>query len=183
MKLRPYHWSTTLKSHLEIPRNYALTQTDHTQSIKKDLSYIYIYTCHIPALHNPPLSCFQWIHTNSLFSNHKMWNFISCQYHATLNINHLICFTCQDHTFSSFTIHESHHSYITVHHIFYHNNYIQASANHPRTRNNQTPHFPRPTPRSGWRISLRRETLAQASPLRLGEGSKRGNSNLTWDLT
>ena len=35
----------------------------------------------------------------------------------------------------------------------------------------------RPTPRSGWRVSLRRETLAQASLLRLGEGSKKGNSS------
>ena len=31
----------------------------------------------------------------------------------------------------------------------------------------------RPTPRSGWRVSLRRDVLAQASPLRLGEGSKK----------
>jgi len=31
------------KSHLETPRNYALTQTNHSQSIKKDLSCIYIY--------------------------------------------------------------------------------------------------------------------------------------------
>ncbi|QCD96234.1 hypothetical protein DEO72_LG6g936 [Vigna unguiculata] len=32
--------------------------------------------------------------------------------------------------------------------------------------------------RSGERLSPRRETLAQASPFRLGEGSKRGTVNL-----
>jgi len=36
-------------------------------------------------------------------------------------------------------------------------------------RNNQAPHCPRPTPRSGWRVSLRRETLAQAWDSRSGE--------------
>ncbi|QCD85874.1 hypothetical protein DEO72_LG3g395 [Vigna unguiculata] len=33
--------------------------------------------------------------------------------------------------------------------------------------------LPRPAPRSGSRVSLRRDVLAQASPLRLGEGLKR----------
>jgi len=39
-------------------------------------------------------------------------------------------------------------------------------------RNNQTSHYPRPTPRSSWRVSLKRESLTQASPLRLGEARK-----------
>jgi len=42
-------------------------------------------------------------------------------------------------------------------------------------RNNQTSLYPRPTPRSGWRVSLRREgLLLRRAPLRLGKGSNRG---------
>jgi len=88
MELRPDHWSTTLKSHLEISRIYTLTIDElysinqegfnmhtHTHTHTHTHIYIYIdiyiYIYHIPAPHNPPVSYSQWIHTNPLFSNHE----------------------------------------------------------------------------------------------------------------
>jgi len=59
------------------------------------------------------------------------------------------------------------HIYNSSSHVFHHNNHIQASANHPRIINNQC-HTALPS------SSLRLKGLVQTSPIRLGEGSKRG---------
>ena len=57
-------------------------------------------------------------------------------------------------------------------HVSYHNNHTQTISNHPRAIKPPNSALSRPTPRSGRRVSLRRDVLAQAVPLRLGEGSK-----------
>jgi len=49
------------------------------------------------------------------------------------------------------------------------------NSNHKWVNTQPNTTLPRPIPRSGWRVSLRRDILAQASPLRLGEGSKRAS--------
>ena len=56
---------------------------------------------------------------------------------------------------------------------FQHNTQNQASIIHTKLRKQSNIALPRPAPRSGWRVSLRQDVLAQASPLRLGEGSKK----------
>jgi len=63
---------------------------------------------------------------------------------------------------------------------------VSASIIHTKPRKQSNIALPRPAPRSGWRVSLRRDVLAQASLLRLSEGSKkwsrstRGVSPLAW---
>jgi len=56
--------------------------------------------------------------------------------------------------------------------MFHHSNHTQAITNSPRAAKHSNHALSRLTPRSGWRVSLRRDGLVQASPLRLGEGSK-----------
>ena len=71
------------KSHLETPRNYALTRTKHAQPINKDSSYRFIHTHRILVLHNPSLLIFQWIHSSSSFSTNIVEFHLmpmSCQY-------------------------------------------------------------------------------------------------------
>jgi len=67
----------------------------------------------------------------------------------------------------SSTIRDSCQAYITLHyiHVSHHNVHTQTNTNHPRMNKHPNNVLPRPTPRSGWRVSLRRDVLAQASPL------------------
>jgi len=93
---------------------------------------------------------------------------------------------------SSFTIHESCQAYIILHyiHVSHHNIHSQTNTNHPRTNKRPNIAPPRPTPRSGWRVSLSRDVLAQASPpsprrgLEKGAGahagSRLGETPLAW---
>jgi len=75
----------------------------------------------------------------------------------------------------SFIIHKSCYVYTILHyiHVPHHSNHTQTKTNHPGINKHPNTILSRPTPRSGWRVSLRRDILVQASPLRLGEGSKR----------
>jgi len=51
------------------------------------------------------------------------------------------------------------------------------NSNHKRVNTQPNKTLSHPIPRSGWRVSLKRDILAQASPLRLGEGSKRASGS------
>jgi len=82
----------------------------------------------------------------------------------------------------SFIIHESCYVYIILHyiHVPHHNIHTQTKTNHPRINKHPNTALSRPAPRSGWRVSLRRDSLAQASPplprrrLKTGTGKQRG---------
>jgi len=104
MKLRPDHWSTTLKSHLEISRNYALT-IDQSCSINQVIFIIHITSCQ-PF---PPIL----IHIQIL-NSHQFILCISYQYHVSL----ILTISFKSHAKFipnlSFTIHESHHSCIII---------------------------------------------------------------------
>jgi len=71
----------------------------------------------------------------------------------------------------SSTIHESCYAYIILHyiHVSHYNIHTQTNIKHPRINKHLNTALSRPAPRSGWRVSLRRDVLAQASPLRPGE--------------
>jgi len=75
----------------------------------------------------------------------------------------------------SSTIHDSSQACIILHyiHISHHTIHPQTNIIHPRIDRHPNSGLPCPTPRSGWKVSLRRDVLAQANLLRLGEGSKR----------
>ena len=81
----------------------------------------------------------------------------------------------------SSTIHDSCQAYIIFHyiHVSHHNIHTQTKTNHPRINKLPNSVLPRPAPRSGWRVLLRRDVLTQASPLRLGEGSRKHPENIT----
>jgi len=100
--------------------------------------------------------------------------FNSSRYHASLIITTSFSSHAKSIPYPSSTIHESCQAYIIFHyiHVSHHNVHSQTNTNHPRTYKHPNSTLPRPTLRSGWRVSLRRDELAQASPLRLGEGSK-----------
>jgi len=88
----------------------------------------------------------------------------------------------------SSTIHDSCQACIILHyiHVSHHTIHTQTNINHPRINKHPNSVLPRPTPRSSWRVSLRRDVLAQARrarsgepPLRLGEGSRKYPENIT----
>jgi len=65
----------------------------------------------------------------------------------------------------SSTIHESCQTYLILQyiHISHYNIHTQTNINHPRTNKHPNITRSRPAPSSGWRVSLRRDVLAQAS--------------------
>jgi len=79
MELRPHHWSTTLKSHLETSRNYVLTtwqthtnsQVTDTYIIHRNLipSFVtnpyFSYVESIPTCHSQP-----WVKCSSSYQSH-----------------------------------------------------------------------------------------------------------------
>jgi len=97
---------------------------------------------------------------------------ISYQYHASLIPTISFKLHAKFIPNPSFTIHESHHSYTTIHHIFLPQQ-LYPSKCQP-SKNKKQPNTTLPSPSS----SLRLKGLAQASPLRLDEGSKRGTITL-----
>jgi len=62
----------------------------------------------------------------------------------------------------SSTIHDSSQAYIILHYIqvSHHNIPTQTNTNHPRMNKHPNSVLPRPVPRLGWRVSLRRDVLA-----------------------
>jgi len=105
MELRPDHWSTTLKSHLEISR---ITHWHESIILNQSRMIYHTYT-HIHVTYQLYINHLFHVPSESIpihYSQTIDVEFISCQYHATLITNHLIRFTCQDHTFTSipFTI-------------------------------------------------------------------------------
>ena len=114
MELRPIHWSTTLKSHLEISRNYALN-TDQSYSINQVMFTIHNISCQPlqPILiHNQRLNPYQLI-----FFKQWIYICISYQYHVSL----IPPISFESHVKfipnPSSTIHESHHSCIIIYHM------------------------------------------------------------------
>ena len=114
---------------------------------------------------------------------------ISNQYHVTLIPVHSFISYAKFPQYPSFTIHESYHAYLAIHcahihtygHVSHHNNHTQTNSDHQRAIKQPNTALSRPTPRSGRRVSLRRDVLAQAGPLRLGEARRR-NQEPTRDL-
>ena len=71
----------------------------------------------------------------------------------------------------SSTIHDSCQACIILHyiHVSHHTIHTQTNISHLIINKHPSSVLPRPTPRSGWRVSLRRDVLAQARRARLGE--------------
>ena len=86
-----------------------------------------------------------------------------------INSNSLINFTCQASTISiiPFLNYFTHtwQSIIYIKHI----KHTQTITNHPRTTKQPNHALSRPIPRSGWRVSLKRDSLAQARQSRSSE--------------
>jgi len=91
----------------------------------------------------------------------------SCLFHT----NHFITNSCETHVNPLFTIHDLHHSIILIH-IKPLAQYSKPSKHHPYKAKRTISHFT-----ASPSTSLRLEGLAQASPLRLGEGSRRHKEN------
>jgi len=114
MELRPDHWSRTLKSHLEISRNYALT-TDQSCSINQVMFTIHNISCQPlqPILiHNQMLNPYQLILP-------KQWIYICISYQYHVSLIPTISFKSHAKFIPnpSSTIHESHHSCIIIYHM------------------------------------------------------------------
>jgi len=107
----------------------------------------------------------------------RIWNSISYRYHATL-IPTLSCLM-SIHTkliiSLSCIISYNFHAKIVPTHYSQYLNSSHTITNQVKKQSHNA--LPRPAPRSGRRISLRRDVLAQASPLHLGEGSKGHQEN------
>jgi len=168
MRLRPDHWSATLKVP---PRDSKELRTNTDQSFlinQTDLACIhtYIHIHHIQVPHNSPLSYSQPNHTNSLFSNHEYgtpshiitmphWYqpfHVSCRTHTKLIIT------------IPWIISYKHHTHIMLK-LMNHNSYIipfikvirdQAYCQHLRSRKTSGPTTFSPS------FSLRQKGLAQA---------------------
>jgi len=114
MELHPDHWSTTLKSHLEISRNYTLT-TYQSCSINQVMFTIHNISCQPlqPILiHNQMLNPYQPILP-------KQWIYIciSYRYHVSLIPTNSFKWHAKFIPNPSSTIHESHHSCIIIYHM------------------------------------------------------------------
>jgi len=108
IELRPDHWSTTLKSHLEISRNYALT-TDQSCLINQVIHIIHITSCQPSSTHP---------HSYPNIETYQPILCISYQYHVSLIPSISFKLHAKSIPNPSFTNHESHHSYITIHLMF-----------------------------------------------------------------
>jgi len=113
MELRLDHWSTTLKSHQEISRNYALT-TDQSCSINQVMFTIHNISCQPSQpilIHNQMLNPYQlilpkqWIYICISYQHVSLIPTLSFKSHAKFVQN------------PSSTIHESHHSCIIIYHM------------------------------------------------------------------
>jgi len=98
-------------------------------------------------------------------------NFNPSRYHASLIITTSFISHAKSIPNPSSTIHESCQAYIIFHyiHVSHHNIHFQTNTNHSRTNQHPNSTLPRPAPRSGWKVSLRRDELAQARRARSGE--------------
>jgi len=171
MELRPDHWSTTRKSHLE---TRGFTYWQHTNHIPNKQLKMIMHLKSQAILCNPPLIIFHvdFIPSHSSrFGDIKLHLIpIPChqcnilahtEFMTTYITNHFIEITCQD--LFKFIIHNPWIPSLMQNyssHIF---NITIISKQVPtiqEQKNNQTPHCPRPTPRSGWMVSLRRAPFA-----------------------
>ena len=78
------------------------------------------------------------------------------------------------------SIQDSCHTYMAIHHIYTYiltYKHTQAITTHPRATQRPNHTLSRPTPRSGGRASLRRDSLAQTSPPPPRRGLKTGTRN------
>ena len=136
-----------------IPTPYSRTQNMELRLIS--------LPCHVDT--NPFMSHVEFI-PNSSFQFHESSHtiFMISSYQPII---HKLWFTSHMHTHSS-------HALITI-------LKFKPYIHQPSQENKHTAPYlalPRPAPRSGRRISLRRDMLAQESPLCLGEGSKKSRN-------
>ena len=103
----------------------------------------------------------------SIRHNHSYsQDLISSHFHAMLTITNSRSSHANSIPDPSPTIHNSYQTGIILHyiHVSHHTIHTQNNINHPKINKHPNSVQPRPTPRSGWRASLRRDVLAQASP-------------------
>jgi len=116
MELRPDHWSTTLKPHLETPRDYVPTYTD-SQEIN---TYIMHRNFILTSITNTHLSHVEPVPTRY----YQPWEkcLLPYHYHATgLPILNVHCCSCQicDHIYIQPLMYNSHkdHAKLTIYHM------------------------------------------------------------------
>jgi len=157
MELHPDHWSTTLKSHLEILGNYVLT----TYQSYSNSQVIFIMHIHLMStfITNPFYIPGQ-THTNSSSSIHE-YRIISHINTMALSLPTISCsLHAKNYPSSSFTTHTPSYSCIFIHLMPLYNNPIKSMPSIQEQRKYQTRAHSRPTPRSGWRVSLKRAPFA-----------------------
>jgi len=171
MELRPDHWSATMKVSPRDPKELC-TDTEKNMIIQSN--NIHHAKIHLSC---QPLKSLPFTFPGPTHHNPSMHiESSSSHFHATLTIpisfNSYANFHTKPIIYNSWII----PTYLMLQyiHISHHNIHTQPISiiQEPTSIQNST--LSRPAPRSGWRVSLKRDELAQVSPLRLGEGSRNG---------